>query len=65
MYNRKQVERRRQRLYEVVDCLNNGMNTREIAEKLEVPLRTIQRDVKYILENQEEETTNVVYFSWY
>ena len=35
MYNRKQVERRRQRLYEVVDCLNNGMNTREIAEKLE------------------------------
>ena len=54
MYNRKQVERRRQRLYEVVDCRNNGMNTREIAEKLEVPLRTIQKDVKYILENQEE-----------
>lgn len=54
MYNRKQVERRRQRLYEVVDCLNNGMNTREIAEELGVSLRTAQRDVKCILENQEE-----------
>ncbi len=54
MYNRKQVIRRKRRLYEVVDCLNHGMNTREIAEELGVSLRTVQRDVKCILDNQEK-----------
>ena len=53
MYNRKQVERKKRRLYEVVDCLNHGMNTREIAEELGISLRTAQRYVQYILENQE------------
>lgn len=54
MYNRKQVIRRKRRLYEAVDCLSHGMNTREIAEELGVSLRTAQRDVKCILDNQEK-----------
>ena len=49
MYNRTQVERRKRRLYEVVDCLNNKMDTKQIADELGVSRRTAQRYVQYIL----------------
>lgn len=49
VYNRK-----RRRLYEVVECLKKGMNAKQIAEECGVSKRTIERDIKYIRENQDK-----------
>jgi len=52
MYNQRYKIRQR-RLNAVVQCLKEGMtNTQEIAEELGVSRRTVQRDIKYIRENQ-------------
>lgn len=53
MYNKKGHQRRRRRLYAIIECLEEGLNTEQIAEELGVTRRTIQRDIKYIHENQE------------
>ena len=55
MYSRYQKRRKRRTLYEIVECLNKGMTTKEIAEELRISVRTAQRHIKYIRENQEEE----------
>ena len=52
MYNEKDHQRRQRRLFEIVQCLKEGLDTNQIAEELEISRRTIQRDVKYIRENQ-------------
>ena len=54
MYNKNGHQRRQRRLYAVVECLKEGKNTKQIAEELGVQIRTIQRDIKYIRENQNQ-----------
>ena len=53
MYNKEAYKARRRRLYEIVECLKEGMNSKQIAEELGISIRTVQRDIKYIRENQE------------
>lgn len=54
MYNKKTVENRRRRIRSVVDCLNEGLTAKEMAEELGVSKRTINKDIQYIRENQNE-----------
>lgn len=53
MYNEEGHQRRQRRLYAIIECLKEGLNTEQIAEELGVARRTIQKDIKYIHENQE------------
>lgn len=53
MYNKEGHQRRQRRLYAIIECLNEGMNTKQIAEELGVPRRTIQNDIKYIRDSQD------------
>lgn len=46
------TNRRRQRLYSIVDCLKEGLTVKEIADELGVSERTVSKDIKYIKENQ-------------
>ena len=55
MYNSYQQRVKRRTLFEIVECLKKGMNTKQIAEELNISVRTAQRHIKYIRENQEEE----------
>ena len=48
-YNKKAVEVRQRRL----SCINEGLTTKQMAEEFGISQRTIQKDIKYILENQE------------
>lgn len=52
MYNKEGHQRRQRRLYSVIECLKEGMDTKQMAEELGVSRKTIQRDIKYIRENQ-------------
>ena len=52
MYNKEGYQRRQRRLYSIVECLKEGMNTKQISEELGVSERTVQREIKYIRENQ-------------
>ncbi len=55
MYNKAKRQRQQRRLYAIVECLKEGItDTKQIAEELGVSIRTIQRDIKYIRENQEK-----------
>lgn len=48
----KEIERRRQ---SIVQCLKEGMrSTKQIADELGVSQSTVQRDIRFILENQKE-----------
>lgn len=53
MYNEERYQIRKRRLYSIVECLKEGMNTKQISEELKVPIRTVQKDIKYIRENQD------------
>lgn len=53
-YTRKQEEMRKKRgrILETAECLDKGMDTKQIAEELGVSRRTVQRYVRYIQDNQ-------------
>lgn len=50
------MERRRRRLYSIIECLEEGLNSKQIAEELGVSVRTIHKDIKFIRENQNEKS---------
>lgn len=52
-YNKKAVEVRQRRLSLIIECMNEGLTTKQMAEEFGRSQRTIQKDIKYILENQE------------
>ena len=55
MYNKKAQSNRQRRMYLIIECLNEGItDTKQIAEELGVLRRTIQNDIKYIREHQNE-----------
>ena len=57
MYNKKAQSNRQRRMYLIIECLNEGItDTKQIAEELGVSRRTIQNDIKYIREHQNEQT---------
>lgn len=54
MYNYKAHQGRQRRLYEIIQCMKEGLNIEQIADELGVSKRTIQKDIKYIRDNQDE-----------
>ena len=55
MYNKEGHQRRQRRLYAIIECMKEGItDTQEIAEELGVSRRTIQDDIKYMRENQNQ-----------
>lgn len=54
MYNEEQYQKRQWRLRSIIECIKEGItDTKQIAEELGVSTRTIQRDIKFIRENQD------------
>ncbi len=53
MYNEERHQIRKRRLYAIAECLKEGLDTKQISEELRVSRRTIQKDIKYIRENQD------------
>ena len=57
MYQKDIPERimiRRRRLYNIVECLKEKMTKQQIADELGVSVRTVERDIKFILDGQED-----------
>lgn len=54
MYKDELLQRMQQRRHAVAECLKEELTSKQIAEELGVPLRTIQKDIKYIRGNQKE-----------
>lgn len=52
MYNKKSHIRKEGRLYEVIQCLKEGMDRNQIAEELGVTKRTVDRYIQEIRKRQ-------------
>lgn len=55
MYNKEGFLRRRRRMYEIMQCIKEGLTTKEIAEELGVTRKTIERDIRFMRDNKDEE----------